>query len=76
MAKTLERRKIKGGKYEFFIADNDGNIIEMVSADNLIKAIRGLRILAEKGNIRAKKVILDYEILMNFVLVADDGITA
>jgi hypothetical protein len=66
MAYTIERRKIKGGKYEFFTADDDGNIVEMVNVDDLVSAITALRYL---DDIEAKKAILDFEILMNFVVV-------
>jgi hypothetical protein len=69
MAYTIERRKIKGGNYEFFTADDDGNIVEMVNVKDLVTAITALRYLADDGDIDAKKAILDFEILMNFVVV-------
>ena len=69
MANTIERRKIKGGKYELFLADNDGNIIEFIDSKDLKNTIEALRYLADDGDLDAKKVILDYEILLNFVCV-------
>ena len=69
MAYTIERRKIKGGNYEFFTTDDDGNIVEMVKVEDLVSAITALRYLADVGDIEAKKAILDFEILMNFVVV-------
>jgi hypothetical protein len=47
---TIERKKIKGGKYEFFIADEDGNFIEDISSVKLFSMIKDCQTLIELIN--------------------------
>jgi hypothetical protein len=44
---TIERKKIKGGKYEYFIADEDGNFIEDISSAKLFNMIKDCQTLIE-----------------------------
>jgi|688.fasta_scaffold1802804_2 hypothetical protein len=57
---TLERKKIKGGKYEYFLADKDGNFIEEVSTTQIFQYIKDCKFLIETSDeINDKKIAAD-----------------
>ncbi len=57
---TLERKKIKEGKYEYFLADKDGNFIEEVSTTQIFQYIKDCNFLIETSDeINDKKIAAD-----------------
>lgn len=42
---TIERKKIKGGNYEYFLADKDGIFIEEVSNSKIFQIIKDCQTL-------------------------------
>lgn len=47
---TLERKKIKGGKYEYFLVDEDGKFIEEVSTSKIFQFIKDCNFLIETSD--------------------------
>jgi hypothetical protein len=80
MKRTLERKKVKGGKYEFFIADADGNYLSDYSEIDMQNDIDAMdlliKIYADKGedykdNIKMHTLKLKYYTLKNLIVELD-----
>lgn len=75
--KTIERKKVKGGKYEFFIADEDGNFIADYSDTQMQNDIAAMEMLINqytegnrnyKDKIELQSLILQYNMLKNLIV--------
>lgn len=67
---TLERKKIKEGKYEYFLADKDGNFIEEVSTTQIFQHIKDFNFLIETSDeINDKKISAD---ILKLKSIVDD----
>ena len=80
MKRTLERKKVKGGEYEFFIADEDGNYVSDYSEIDIQNDIDAMELLIKtyadkdenhKDKIMMQTLKLKYYTLKNLIVELD-----